>query len=303
MKIQNILFPTDFSKNAEPALAYTKIIAAAYNAKVHMFHAVVLHEDDPNNPDMRFPDFDSIHESMKTIAEDKLNEAAKTFTSENGVQDVIKISERGIAAAPLILDYAKEHNIDLIIMGTHGRRGLAHFLMGSVAEEVVRQSTCSVVTLRPSKVPINEPESILIPVDFSTYSEEAIRRGMEIRGKFGSSLHLLHVVEEPVPPVYFMVISLESTQEMIRQATEKSDEKMTEFARNAGLSDQDYTHSIATGRIPLEIVKYAESHYYDLILMGSHGHTGLEHFLLGSNTEKVLRKADRPVWTVKCLEK
>ena len=83
---------------------------------------------------------------------------------------IVKRHERGIAPAPVILDYAEKNEIDLIVMGTHGRRGLKHLLLGSVAEEVVRLSASPVLTIHEQKEPIpftSTMERILVPVDFS----------------------------------------------------------------------------------------------------------------------------------------
>ena len=67
--------------------------------------------------------------------------------------NVKKIIERGIAPAPVILEYARENDIDLIVMGTHGHRGIGHFFLGSVAEEVVQFAKCSVLTVKEKKDP------------------------------------------------------------------------------------------------------------------------------------------------------
>src|SRR5690606_34769986 len=106
---------------------------------------------------------------------------------------------RDVAAAPAILQYARDQEMDLVVMGTHGRRGLRRLFLGSVAEEVVRLSVCPVLTVHAG--PIRSEAlfgDILVPIDFSPHSKAALRAAASLAPELGASLDLLHVVEEPL---------------------------------------------------------------------------------------------------------
>lgn len=298
LKIEKILFPTDFSSCADRALDYALVFARRYGAQLHMLHAVVLHEDDPRNPDQRFPDFTEIHQRLAEIAGDRMDATIESRQTE-GLQ-IVKAQERGVAAAPVILQYAADNDIDLIVMGTHGRRGLEHLLLGSVAEEVVRRAPCPVMTVRetrggPESVELRE---ILVPVDFSKYSKAALQAAAELAEQFGAKLTLLHVVEESIHPAFY-VTGKESVMELNPEIEDKSKEAMTRLLSEMGKSHVGFETEVVAGRPANEIIKFAESHGTDLIVTGTHGLSGLERFLLGSTTEKVVRHVDCPVLTVK----
>ena len=92
---------------------------------------------------------------------------------------VRRVEERGIAAAPVILEYARDEEVDLVVLATHGRRGVRRMLMGSVAEEVVRLAARPVLTVRPDGAQEHgePPRRILVPVDFSDHSDRALAYG------------------------------------------------------------------------------------------------------------------------------
>jgi nucleotide-binding universal stress UspA family protein len=141
-----ILVPTDFSETADEALAYAKNLATILGASLHLVHVFT----DPYAVAAAAPDVyaaipaDARERALAEVRERLLerldaNEEAR-FRGSRGVV-------RGLVA-PRIVEYARNEDIDLIIMGTHGRRGVAHLLLGSVAEHVVRIADCPVLTVR-----------------------------------------------------------------------------------------------------------------------------------------------------------
>jgi nucleotide-binding universal stress UspA family protein len=147
IQLNRILVPTDFSEFSRPALDYACAIAARFAAELHLLHVTP-------DPAMIVPEAAAFSvESMQAQAEAQTKEAQKQLAQlpgdgwDNG-RPIIREVRTG-AAFLEILDYAKTQNIDLIVIGTHGRSGLMHVLMGSVAEKVVRKSPCPVLTVRP----------------------------------------------------------------------------------------------------------------------------------------------------------
>lgn len=144
LSIRRILFPTDFSEPAEYAWSYALTFAQEFGAEVHLVHVVT---PPPRLTEGYAVDFDPERTMRALTVEasasmDQQVEAAKSrgliFCRE--VRVGVDYRE--------IIDYAAKHDIDLIVMATHGRTGLAHVLLGSVAEKVVRKAPCPVLTIK-----------------------------------------------------------------------------------------------------------------------------------------------------------
>lgn len=143
---QNILVATDFSKASELALDAARVLALQNDAKVTLVHvfdarppfSVPLSRDLSDEEEYEREMRARIHEELKRLREDKLGDVP-----EAKVALVVSTN-----AAEGICHYARKENVDLIVVSTHGRTGLSHLLIGSVAEKVVRHAECPVLTLR-----------------------------------------------------------------------------------------------------------------------------------------------------------
>jgi len=301
LALKTVLFPTDFSDQAEVALDHALALAEKHGAALHMLHAVVLHADDPNDPAHHFPDAEEIRVRLEEIAEDRMANQLETRRAEE--IDVTRAQRRGISGAPVILEYAEEIDADVIVMGTHGRRGLSRALLGSVTEEVVRLSKCPVLTIRsglgttaPSRI-----ESVLVPVDFSPHSEVAAQHAREICRAYGARMHLLHVFEQPVTPEVYLGGG-PSTIPDYRLLEGSLREALLGAATRAGADVEPEIH-VREGSTVGGILDAARDIPADLIVIATHGLGGIAHVLLGSVTEEVVRRADRPVLTLKSFGK
>ena len=136
---ERILIPIDFSPHSEAALAYGRELAQRCNSALHLMHIT-------ENPFLRaaVSDRRSSEEAPAQWLNDRLTEADRRRGS-------VAIVEQSDEPAAEILRYAKSANIDLIVMGTHGRTGLARLVLGSVAEAVVRAAPCPVLTVRSAE--------------------------------------------------------------------------------------------------------------------------------------------------------
>ena len=144
--VNRILVPTDFSETADAALAYAKDLAAKLGASLHLVHVF----SDPYAvaacaPEVYAPVPAEVRERALEEVRERLFERLDANEEQRfrGSCGVV----RGLIA-PHIVEYAASQDIDLIVMGTHGRRGVAHLLLGSVAEHVVRTAGCPVLTVR-----------------------------------------------------------------------------------------------------------------------------------------------------------
>lgn len=144
LPVRRILFPTDFSEPADYAWSYALAFAQEFGAEVHLLHVVA--------PPPRLTEAYAVNFDPQKMVESLVAEANASMD-----QHVEKAKGRALifhrevrvgVDYQEILEYARTHDIDLIVMATHGRTGLAHVLLGSVAERVVRKASCPVLTIK-----------------------------------------------------------------------------------------------------------------------------------------------------------
>lgn len=143
--LKHVLVPTDFSETSDVALKYGKAFAAAFGATLHVVHVI----EEPYGQPWAVEAYGF---SLAALQDEWIKEAKgrmeKILTDEERAS--LKAVTTTVLGHPVmeILRYAKDNNIDLIVMGTHGRGPLGHVVMGSVAERLVRKSPCPVLTVR-----------------------------------------------------------------------------------------------------------------------------------------------------------
>jgi nucleotide-binding universal stress UspA family protein len=143
-----ILVPIDFSAPSDAALEYARTVATRFGASLHLLHVA----DDPYralySAEVYVPEVEALREESLTDATCRLNDRLQS----SDIRDLGATVDAMIGTpARSIVDYAGSHDIDLIVMGTHGRGGMSHLLMGSVAERVVRTAPCPVLTVRQAR--------------------------------------------------------------------------------------------------------------------------------------------------------
>jgi nucleotide-binding universal stress UspA family protein len=301
LALKTILFATDFSQLADEALDHALALAHKHEAELHMLHAVVLHADDPNDPAHHFPDAEEVRQRLGEIADDRM--ANQLETRNAGELDVVRAQRRGMSTAPVILEYAEEIDADIIVMSTHGRRGLGHVLLGSVTEEVVRLSSCPVLTIRGRGEETGGPRirQVLVPVDFSEHSERAAKYATEICAAYGARLHLLHVFEQPITPEVYLGGGPASAPDFAVVEASLREALHGVGTRSGAAVDTEF-HVLEGGAVG-GITDTADAIGADLIVIATHGLGGLAHVLIGSVTERVVRRSACPVLTVKAFGK
>jgi nucleotide-binding universal stress UspA family protein len=289
LRIKKVLYATDFSECSESALPVALFMAERHAAELHMLHAIVLHEEDPHDPAYHFPDPQQLYELLRVLADQRMASAGE----RDGMHkvEIVRSQVRGISPAPVILEYAQAHNVDLIVMGTHGRRGVRHLLIGSVAGEVVRRARIPVLTVRDGELPraFRGFEQILVPLDYSARSKVALSYAKEIGAAEGAKLHLLHVLETGAYPDFYADLKLE--KEALAQLR-------TRLERVPGPEIEAEFHA-ELGHPAQTILDYGERLHVDLVVVASHGRTGLERALLRSVVEGIVQRCKSPVLIVK----
>lgn len=295
-KVTQILVPTDFSPPSTIACLLAARLANFLKAGVVIFHAIPRTDTHPEfgRPGKRtqVEFLDATRTQLQTWFEAVVPSELRGFLPvEFKVRVGVPIL--GIAWA------VRRSRADLVLMATHGRTGLAHLLLGSVTEAVLRHVAVPVLALRVGQGdhPLTEVQRILWATDLSPVSERAWRYALTLADVFAAEVVLLHVVrpaylagaaDHLVPPasgwMERYLAPLESELERRRQAVEA-----------LGLRAR---RKVVMG-VPADvIVAEAEAEQADLVVVGTQGRTGLSHLLLGSVAEAVIRKAPCPVLAV-----
>ena len=187
----------------------------------------------------------------------------------------------------------------MVVIGTHGRAGLEHVLIGSVAEKVVRYARCPVLTVRSKEYIRERFTKVLVPFDFNEPAVLALKTAAEFVDDPHAEIHLLYAVEQDVHPAFY-AWGMKSVFEIIPDLEEKVKNRMDESVNNIPeLKGKKIVKVVHEGKPHKEISAYAEEIQPDALIIGTHGLVGLERFLLGSTTERVIRSVKFPVLTVK----
>jgi nucleotide-binding universal stress UspA family protein len=284
-----ILVPIDFSAPSDAALAYARRLAGTRDTALHLLHvadatflrAVIA---DPQDRDT------GVLNRLDALLADEDHRRFRVLAAVEHSDD----------PADEIVRYARFKDIDLIVMGTHGHTGVAHILLGSVAEKVVRVAPCPVLTLRPAPASIGAtqlgPTRILVPTDFSPPSDRALEYARRLAAQHGAALHVLHVLEEGVDTASFASEGFVPDSPEVRAARLK--EARDKLAHRRGSGDGERPHAtteVVVGSGARTISRYAADNNFDLIVMGTHGRTGIAHLVMGSVAEQVVRTAPCPV--------
>ena len=222
----------------------------------------------------------------RTIAEAR--DYLKTIQSRQATRGVpvrAVVAEGDTAGA--IVDVASQIHADLIAMSSHGYSGLTRWLLGSVAEKVLRAATCPVLVVRSHRV----VRQVVITLDGSELSTRVLEPALATAAGLGASVTLLRVVPE------YRVAELNELDQFevglgprlvgeMRDEAEVYLHNVIERVQKQGLQ---VNCEVCTGSPANAILEYAESHAIDLIAMATHGRSGLQRWVYGSVTEKVLR--------------
>jgi nucleotide-binding universal stress UspA family protein len=281
---KKILVPLDGSELAERALPPALQIAKATGAEVVLLRVVspLFLSIDP-----------LVYDQMTQQGEDEAMSYLRSLHADQipSTLPVHLVTQTGPVAG-LILQYAQEHDCTLIVMSSHGRSGASRWVYGSVADKVLRGACCNVLIIRAQveEIPFVY-RRILVPLDGSQLAERALEPALILAQTLPAELVLLRVVN----PAHLAVET--STMKQQSDYLETHD-----LADTQGYIQQIHASVIGqVAKVQAEIVKgptaetiidYAAENLFDLIVMSSHGRSGVERWIYGSITEKVLRGAN-----------
>ena len=187
---------------------------------------------------------------------------------------------------------ARDYDTDLIVMATHGRTGMARLFLGSIAEHVMRSSERTVLSFGPGTA-VGALKKILCPVDFNPNSTSALKFGWRLAQRYKATVSLLHVVALPFEPSEVPVEAPvpEWEQNSLAELEAVATENLGAKARCKLV--------VRRGDPALAIMEVEKELKPDLVVMATHGRTGLSHLVLGSVAERTVRESAVPVLTVR----
>ncbi len=285
---EKILVPLDTSEMSEQALPFATELAQAFNSQVDIINVCEPHQQQEAS---------SCESYVNTVADKLANSLAGH-----------KIKTEIIIGAPhqKILDYVKIEEIDLIMMSSHGRSGVTLWPLGGTVEKVLRQTGVPLIIAKVKEAqsgpPIGLFKRILVALDGSDLGGKVVPYVSALASKLDSEIILLHVVEtdkrlhslgriDTVPFRQEELISLKKrAQDYLNQVSKKFSGKGSVVT------------VVKTGNVGEEIIKYSLENNVTLIAISSHGHSGLESWVLGSVTNKILHASNKSMFFVPALE-
>ncbi len=290
MTFTKIFCPIDFSAGSQHAARVAIRIAKESGAELVLAHAWYI---PATAYSLEAPLPGDFIQGIVDDSQHRLDAAVKEAI-DAGARHTTGVLLTGLPWTQLVAQLEK-HAYDLCVIGTHGRTGLARVLLGSVAEKVVRHAPCPVLAIRPDGEP-SPFRHALVPTDFSESAAHALDLAATLVEP-GGSITLLHVIEAPVawtgevplgePPASDLLGAIDY------QARRIFDNEVARFRRMSTLPITARSRVGYAGAQTLSVIDADPT--IDLVVMGSHGRTGIKRVLLGSVAEKVVRHARCPV--------
>lgn len=273
--MKTILVPCDFSQTALHAFSFALDVAERSEAVIHLVHVI----DVPTVYDAAFvpaaPIDTTLYNDLEARAEEEFRKIIDKHRS-SGIH--IQASLAYGAPETSLLEYIQAAGIDVVIMGSHGARGLRELLIGSTAEKIIRHASVPVMVIKDKF--LGNVRNIAFPNTLEpTLQGDLVQKVKALQEFFRATLHLVYINT----PVNFLDDSV-------------THERLARFAQQHGLSN--YTLNVYN-HADLEegINQFVRETDAELIAMGTHGRTGLAHIVNGSLAEAVANHTDRIIWT------
>jgi len=276
--MKKIIVPIDFSTHSEYALEAAAILARKHNAEILALHMLELSNalisDDTNSKQAEAVFY------IK-LAEQKFTEfLEKPFLKDINVTPIVK----HFKVFREVNDVAKEHNADLIVMGSHGSSGIKEVFIGSNTEKVVRHSDVPVLVIKHNPI-LMDFEKVVFACDFSKEAIKPYINAVHLFKMLGAKLHLVYI---NLPGSNF-------------KSSTEIEVKVADFLKVAdgNLDNLEHVHYVSDYSIENGILNFASAQSADLIAVATHGRKGLSHFFEGSISEDIANHSALPVMTFK----
>jgi nucleotide-binding universal stress UspA family protein len=286
---RHVLIATDYSDEAERALVVGAQFARRCSAQVTLAHAYDA------TPYMRLLEPRNSAEAklaMRDAAAEKLG-ALRDAHLDGLEVDIAAVSAESPAMG--ICDHAEKVGADVIVVGTRGRGTVMRVLVGSVAERIIRHAKCDVLVVRGNTDGWS-PSHMVAPTDLSEVASVAIEATAVLHGVFESKVSLLHVYDDDVPVPAAGAFKLADTAVVAANLKNELDTKRQDIFGD----DENVDSEVLVGEHPADIIcKWCEDNDANLVIVSSHGRTGLAHVLMGSVAEQIIRYAPCPALAIR----
>jgi nucleotide-binding universal stress UspA family protein len=288
-ELRQVLCPTDFSEFSMRAYRYALSVAWHYKAKLIVQNIVELWRYASADFSSSATILGEFYDTLYRESEEQLQQLVDTYP-QDGVQ-VERVVDQGMASES-ILALAEARKADLIVMGTHGRRGFDQLMLGSVTERVMRKASCPVLIVnKPSHDLIRSDEKlgvihlskILFCTDFSENSQRAFDHAMSLAAEYHTELTLLHVLEDSPNSA--------KIQQTVATAIERLDMLIPSAAPNMEIKIRS---AVRIGKAYVQIIELASEAQIDLVIMAVRSRGAV----FGSTTHRVIQFGPCPVLVI-----
>lgn len=286
----HILVATDFSDQAERALAVGAELARRAKAKLTIAHAF-----NPK-PYVRLIEPRAAIEAEATMAAAAMKHLGVLSAKHGaGIETVVTATVKCESAALSLADYGSDNHVSLMVVGTRGRGAVMRVLVGSVAERLVRHADCDVLVVRGDTSEW-DLDHIVVPTDLSEIASTAAVSAASLRKAFHCRVTLLHVFDDDVPIPSLDGRGFMKTDAVVsRLAAELEQLKQDAFGDDDGVACE-----VLTGEHPADVVcSWCADHGANMVVVSTHGRTGLARVLVGSVAEQIIRYAPCPALAVR----
>ncbi len=280
MKIKKILVAVDFSDFTSLQLDVATYIADKFPVSLTMIHILPANSSASSELKQQL-------EQQKIFLKQQLH-----YHAGKKVQQIDFVLKEGESPSDVINSHVQHHHYDLMIIGTHGHSGYQFLRHGSVAQKVVRESTIQVLTVPPIDKKISF-KRILVPIDFSLYSQSAVHFAKYLGKKFDGKLTFVHVIEQEIFPSY-LSYQEESIFEIEPTLAASVEANMREFVSDFVEPNLIDNFLVLEGVIYKSIAELSKD--FDLLVLSRHGQSGMEFLEMGDSAEKIVQSALCPVW-------
>jgi len=303
--IRNILCPVDFSEFSRRAIRYASEIAARLGARLIVQHTVPI-------PTALIPEGPAVvsTQEMLEITREEAKKELHGMISESAAaaKDVLVVVNAGDVKDHIVKTVG-EQNVDLVVMGTHGHKGLSRLVLGSVAEHIIHELVfCPVLVVsRPqagfvahqTAEPANW-KTVLAPMDFSPDSARSLTHALRWAAEWHARVILFHAIQDPPPRMHGMIDLLPEFNPYFDKEVAEAWERIHSVIPEAARDRCELSYEVRQGNPRDEILKFAEEVKPDLIVMGSRG-SGKSSVIWGGTISGIARDGRFPVLAIRHL--
>jgi nucleotide-binding universal stress UspA family protein len=276
-KIEKILIPMDFSETAMKAVDHAAFIAKAFKAEIILLHVIEKHWEHFNiiQPELVVPQ----PSGLIPMVEKKLAQIASDISTKYGVKSITITSNGNIFSE--IIAVSDEHHVDLIIMGTHGTKGVVEFFIGSNTYKIVTKSKCPVLSIQKNAETVGF-KNILLPIDNSLHSRQKVNHVIILAKAFEATIHIAGIADsDDASEMKKFELKIEQVENLIKKSNIK------------------YTSNIVVDSNPLRVTNiYAKTVNADLIVIMTDQDEKITGNLLGTFAQQIVNHSLIPVMSI-----